>query len=148
MNNNKKIGEIKNLFISSKEEKKRVEKQNILVDINGIIDDKFYNTNDERAILLTSLHAYNLMKEKEIFAEYGQLGENILINFNPYELEEGTQLIIGETILEITIECTICSFLTKINNKVPKLLKKDRGVFAKVIKGGSITINDSVELNN
>jgi len=146
--NNNKIGEIKYLFISSNKENKRLSKQKILVDTKGIVDDKFYNTNKERSILLTSLYAYKLMKEKNIFATHGQLGENILVDFNPYELESGTQLSIGETILEITIECTICNFLTKINNKVPKLLKNDRGVFAKVIKGGTISINDSIEIKN
>jgi len=35
--------------------------------------------------------------------------------------------------------------LTKIDNKLPKLLKKDRGVFAKVLQIGTISQNDKVE---
>jgi len=148
MSNKQKIGQIKQLFISSIEEKKRVSLNTIEVDIKGIVNDKYYNTNQERSILISPIHAYELMKEKNIEATYGQLGENLLVDFNPYDLEEGTQLFIGNTILQITIECTICNLLTKINNKVPKLLKKDRGVFAKVIQEGTLNINDSVSIQN
>lgn len=148
MTNKTKIGQINQLFISNKEEKKRISRNNIIVDNNGIKEDKFYNTNKDRSILLTSIRAYELMKEKNIEATYGQLGENILTDFNPYDLEEGTQIFIGDVILEITIECTICNLLTKINNKVPKLLKKDRGVFAKVIKEGTLNINDPISILN
>jgi len=148
MNKEQKVGHIKQLFISSIEEKKRVSLNTIEVDIKGIVNDKYYNTNQERSILISPIHAYELMKEKNIEATYGQLGENLLVDFNPYDLEEGTQLFIGNTILQITIECTICNLLTKINNKVPKLLKKDRGVFAKVIKAGTLNINDSVTILN
>lgn len=142
------IGQVKKLFISDRDTKQRNIKESIYVDKNGILNDKFYNTEADRSVLLTSLHAYELMKDKDIIAEYGQLGENLLVNFNPYDLQEGTQLFIGDTILEITIECTICNLLTKINNKVPKLLKKDRGVFAKVLREGTIKIGDSVTLTN
>ena len=148
MSNKQKIGQIKQLFISSIKEKKRVSQSTINVDIKGIVSDKYYDTNQERSILISPIHAYELMKEKNIEATYGQLGENILVDVNPYDLEEGTQLFIGNTILEITIECTICNLLTKINNKVPKLLKKDRGVFAKVIQDGTLNINDSVCIQN
>ena len=148
MSNKQKIGQIKQLFISSIKEKKRVSQSTINVDIKGIVSDKYYDTNQERSILISTIHAYELMKENNIEATYGQLGENILVDFNPYDLEEGTQLFIGNTILEITIECTICNLLTKINNKVPKLLKKDRGVFAKVIQDGTLNINDSVYIQN
>jgi len=148
MSQKSKIGEIKQLFISSQIEQKRISQNNISVDVNGIINDKFYNKNQDRAILLTSLHAYELMLEKNITCEYGSLGENILVDFNPYSLDEGSKIYIGEAILEITIECTICSFLTKINNKVPKLLKKDRGVFAKVIQNGTINVGDNITILN
>lgn len=148
MSKKQKIGQIKQLFISSVEEKKRVSQNSINVDTKGIVDDKYYDTDQDRSILLSPIHAYELMKENDIEASYGQLGENILIDFNPYDFEEGTQLYIGDAILKITIECTICKLLTKINNKVPKLLKRDRGVFAKVIKEGTLNINDSVSIQN
>ena len=148
MSNKQKIGQIKKLFISSTEAKKRVSRNNINVDTKGILDDKYYDIDQNRSILLSPIHAYELMKEKNIEAFHGQLGENILVDFNPYDLDEGTRIFIGDAILEITIECTICKLLTKINNKVPKLLKNDRGVFAKVIQEGTLNINDEVSIQN
>lgn len=148
MSKKQKIGQIKQLFISSVEEKKRVSQESIDVDTKGIVDDKYYDKDQDRSILLSPIHAYELMKKKDIESSYGQLGENILVDFNPYDFEEGTQLFIGDAILEITIECTICKLLTKIDNKVPKLLKNDRGVFAKVIQRGTLNINDSVSIQN
>jgi len=143
-----KIGQIQKLFISDTTAKKRVQQNTINIDEKGINNDKFYNTDQDRSILLTSLHAYKLMEDINVKATHGVLGENILLDFNPYTLEEGTKLFIGECILQITIECTICKSLTKINNKVPKLLKKDRGVFAKVIQKGSLNIGDDITIQN
>ena len=148
MNNKHKLGSVLQLFISKIDEKKHIPQEFISIDEEGIIGDKFYNKNNERAILLSSIRAYELMKEKDISSSFGALGENILVDFNPYDLEEGTQLSIGNTILQITIECTICDLLTKINNKVPKLLKKDRGVFAKVIQKGTITNGEEITILN
>jgi len=65
--------------------------------------------------------------------EYGQLSENILIDHDIYHLDAGSKLKIGDTILEISQHCTLCKSLTKINNKLPKLLKTDSGVFITLI---------------
>jgi MOSC domain-containing protein YiiM len=142
------LGCIKQLFITKKNVKKIITKVNVELDTKGIIDDKFYDKDTNRSVLITSTLAYDLLKKNDIFAEFGSLGENILVSFNPYDLKTKTQISIGDTILEITNECTICNHLNKIDTKAPSILKKDRGVFAKVIKGGSIKLNDSIELLN
>ena len=141
-------GKIQKLFISQKKTKTRVLKKNIFVDFQGIQEDKFYNKNIDRSVLLTSIYAYELMNKQKINAIPGELGENILVDFNPYDLEKGMQLLIGDVILEITIECTICNGLNKIDDKVPQLLKNSRGIFAKVVQGGTIHINDAIQIIN
>lgn len=142
------VGKIQKLFISQKKTKTRVSKKNIFVDFQGIQEDKFYNKNIDRSILLSSIYAYELMNKQKINATHGELGENILVDFNPYDLEKGTQLLIGDVILEITIECTICNGLNKIDDKVPQLLKNSRGIFARVVQGGTIQINDTIQITN
>jgi len=142
------VGKIQKLFISQKKTKTRVSKSNIFVDFQGIQEDKFYNKNIDRSILLSSIYAYELMNKQKINATHGELGENILVDFNPYDLEKGTQLLIGDVILEITIECTICNGLNKIDDKVPQLLKNSRGIFARVVQGGTIQINDTIQITN
>ena len=142
------IGVVIQLFIANKKEKIRQSNEQITVDENGILGDKFYDKKQDRAILLSSIISYDILKNENIDVLYGQLGENVLVDFNPYDLDIGTKLAIGTSILEITGDCTICKLLKKIDDKVPKLIKNDRGVFAKVIKSGTININDSISIIN
>jgi MOSC domain-containing protein YiiM len=116
----------------------------MIVDQQGIVDDKFYAKDINRSVLISSIESYNMAKSIGIDLEIGKLGENILINYNPYDLEAGTQIEIGEVILEINQRCTLCKSLTKIDNKLPKLLKDDRGIFSRVIKSGTIKIEDKI----
>ena len=132
------VGKVLKLFISIKGLEQRVEKKQISVDENGILEDKFHGKDRQRSILISSEDSYLLTQEHSIHLDYGELGENILMDFNPYLLPLGTQLQMGEVIVEITQVCTICNHLSKIDKKLPKLLREDRGIFAKVIKEGDI----------
>ena len=139
------IGKIIDLFVSDKT-LGRSTKDNITLNIGGVIDDKFYGKDIQRSVLITSLISYDLTKQNNIEISYGDLGENILIDYNPYNLQDGTKLQIGEVILEISQHCTLCKSLAKVDKNLPKLLKEHRGVFAKVIKNGQINKNDKLYL--
>ncbi|ADN10142.1 MOSC domain-containing protein [Sulfurimonas autotrophica] len=141
-------GKVLKLFTTkSDKDKTRMNTPHINADENGILNDKFYNKNDQRAILITSLQSYNMASDKNINLPDGALGENILIDINPYHLNTGDRLIIGDTTLEITQNCTLCKGLSAINAKLPKLLKNDRGIFAKIISGPSIIkVGDAVSI--
>lgn len=134
------IGEVLELFIS----KKSVDR--MFLDKKGVINDKFYAKDINRSVLISSIDSYKLAQDRDIELDYGQLGENILIDYNPYRLKSGARIQIGEAILEISQNCTLCKSLTKIDNKLPKLLKDDRGIFAKVIKAGEIKERDKIYL--
>jgi len=139
-----KVGKVLDLFISRVGDSKRAKKLEITADKNGILEDKFYAKNIQRSILITTLDSYKLASQNGIFVERGSLGENILIDYNPYHLPIGSRLVIGKVILEITQNCTLCKSLTKVDKKLPKLLKDDRGIFAKIIKSGTITRGDII----
>ena len=139
-------GRVLELFISVKGQDNRSSKDKLIVDEKGVQEDKFYGKNSERAILITSVESYNLARDKGIETPYSSLGENILVDVNPYSLTTGDRLEIGETLLEITRNCTICNSLSKVSSDLPELLKDDRGIFAKVINGGTIKIGDNVNL--
>ncbi|MBN2815221.1 MAG: MOSC domain-containing protein [Campylobacterales bacterium] len=141
------IGKVIEIFITQNDANKtRRSVDSIQVDENGIIGDKFYAKDSQRLILITSLDSYKLTKENDIHLEYGSLGENLLIDVNPYSLLPGEQLVIGNTTLKITQNCTLCKGLSSIDSKLPKLLKNDRGIFAKVVgKGGVIKLQDKVK---
>ncbi len=142
---NRPVGKILTLFTSSKDLSDRVQKNVLNIDEKGIIEDKYYNKDPQRSILMTSKDSYTLMKQHNITAQYGTLGENILIDFNPYHLKPGTQFKIGQNVLlEISQYCTICNHLSDIDERLPKLLKKDRGIFAKVLQKGVIAQGDNI----
>ena len=144
------LGNVINLFITrDNKEKTRESLATFQADTFGILNDKFYKKDPMRSILITSLESYKLSQESGVTLEYGTLGENILIDINPYELQHGDRFTIGTTEFEITQHCTLCKGLSAINSKLPALLKNDRGIFAKVVSGNSkISIGDQVKIEN
>lgn len=139
-------GKVIGLFISTKNKSGRIDKEQLELDENGILNDKFYAKNINRSILLTSKHSYDMAKDRSIDIEYGYLGENILIDINPYNLNSGDRIEIGDVTLEITENCTICNSLGKVDSSLPKLLANDRGIFVKTVKGGNIRKGDVVKI--
>jgi MOSC domain-containing protein YiiM len=142
----KNVGKVINLFVSVQGSSTRVEKESFNLDPKGIIEDKFYNTNIQRSVLITSQDSYTLASSHQINMPYGSLGENVLMDYNPYHLNAGNQLRIGNVLLEISQNCTMCDHLSKIDKDLPTLLKDDRGIFAKVIESGMIKKGDEIYL--
>jgi len=143
---NENIGEVLELFISKESEAERTLLRRMALDKVGIVDDKFYGKNIERSVLLTTIESYRLALKHGIEVPYGALGENLLIDYNPYALSVGSRLKIGEVIVEVTQNCTICNHLSVIDKKLPKLLKDDRGIFVKVVEAGFIEKGDKLSL--
>ena len=139
-----KVGKVSSLFYSPPAGRTTVTSFDL--DSKGIVSDKHYNKSIDRSVLITSLESYTLAITHGINVSYGALGENILIDYNPYHLTAGTKLKIGKVTLEISQPCTLCKSLTNIDSKLPKLLKDDRGIFAQVIESGSINEDDEIYL--
>jgi len=139
-----KVGKVSSLFYSPPNGRTRVDTFDL--DSKGIVDDKHYNKNIDRTVLIASLESYELAKHHDIDLAYGFLGENVLIDYNPYHLTAGSRLKIGKVTFEISQLCTLCKSLTKIDSKLPTLLKDDRGIFAKVMEPGSIKEGNEIYL--
>jgi MOSC domain-containing protein YiiM len=139
-------GEVVALFLSEKGNSERIPKVKIELDKKGVLGDKFYDKDANRSVLLTSSKSYELAKNHKIFMDYGTLGENILVDCTPYKLSVGSQLQLGNVIIEIAQNCTICNHLSIVDKHLPKLLKDDRGIFVKVIKEGVIKKGDKIYL--
>jgi len=140
-------GKVTKIFITKDDTNKTREKpQKILVDEAGIMGDKFYAKDSQRAILITATESYKLSHDNGIEIHEGTLGENLLIDVNPYGLIHGDTIKVGDTVLEITQNCTLCKGLSSLNSKLPKLLKNDRGIFAKYKEGSKeIAVGAKVE---
>jgi len=140
------VGNVVALFISRSGVSGRIPVPMIQVDPKGVCSDKFYDKNIQRSVLLTSTDSYALAQKEGIAMDYGLLGENILMDYNPYLLDAGTRLRIGTAVLEISQYCTMCDHLTAIDPILPQLLCNDRGIFAKVIEAGEIKKGDAIYL--
>ncbi len=140
------VGKVLALFISPKGSVAPMEQAEIHLDKKGMIGDKHYDTDTQRSVLITSMESYTLAKDYQIEMPHSALGENLLIDYNPYTLPLGAKLQMGNVILEITQNCTLCNHLSKIDKRLPKLLKHDRGIFAKVTQDGSIKVDDAIYL--
>jgi MOSC domain-containing protein YiiM len=140
-----RVGKIISLFHSTSHGHILTDKMQL--DVEGIVGDKHYGKELNRSVLIVSLTSYDIARESNIDISYGALGENMLIDYNPYHLEIGSRLRIGdELLLEISQHSTLCKSFAKIDSKLPKLLKNDRGIFAKVINAGSIKDGDAIYL--
>lgn len=140
------VGTVMSLFVSVEGSSTRLDKEYVTLDEKGIVEDKYHDTNIQRSVLITSLESYSLAQSNDIEIPHGALGENLLIDYNPYHLNAGDQLQIGDVTLQISQNCTMCDHLSKINKLLPVLLKDDRGIFARVIKGGKIKKEDKIFL--
>jgi len=138
------LGNIVELFISKQKYDGRINQSELSIDENGVFIDKYYGKDKVRSILIASTKSYEMVKQEDIEIDYGELGENILVDFDLSLLKIGMQLKIGEVVLEITQNCTICNHLSKIDERVPALLQSDRGIFAKAILGGVIKKQDNI----
>jgi MOSC domain-containing protein YiiM len=138
---NKKLGNILEIFSAAKGYKSgvrpKVEKLHFIKD-HGIENDKFAGKNLDRTVMIVGTKAYDLAGQNGIDMQYGTLGENILFDFDPHELEIGTIITIGEVKLQITENCTVCSHLSVIKKDLPYLIKEHRGVYCRIIQSGKI----------
>lgn len=142
----KLLGLVVNLYISKNDVEKKDPKKKLILELDGVCEDKFKGKDTQRSVLLVSQKSYEIAKQNGIDIASGDLGENILVDFELYSLVAGTQLQIGSAIVEISQKSSLCSSLSKINNKLPKLLKEKRGTFAKVISEGCVSKGDTISL--
>ncbi len=110
-----------------------------LIEGYGIKDDKFADDDLDKSVMIVGQNTYDIAKKNGIDLLPGSYGENILLSFDPHTLDIGTILKIGNTTVEITEKCTICDHLSVFSPKLPRLIKKHRGMYCKILKGGQIT---------
>ncbi len=138
------VGNIYSLFYTTTE--KQTPTKELFLDLKGVLKDKHYGKDSARSVLLTSLDSYELVRKNNVSISYGDLGENILMDYNPYHLGIDSKIVIGSVVLAVSQHGTLCKGLSKVNVKLPKLLKDGRGIFVKVLSPGSIKEGDAVYL--
>ena len=145
----KNIGKVLEIFSATKESsglpRPKVKELNLIENF-GIENDKFAGKKLEQTVMIVGLKSYEMASEQNINLEFGSLGENILLDFDPHDFEVGTNLKIGDSVIEITQICTVCNHLAVFGESLPMLLKNHRGLYCKIIESGEIKKNMIVEI--
>ena len=140
----KNIGKVLKTFSATKESsglpRPNVEELNLIVGY-GIENDKFAGKKLDQTVMIVGIQSYEIANQNDIELEFGTLGENILLDFDPHIFEVGKQLFIENSIIEITQVCTVCNHLSVFDKNLPLLLKSHRGLYCKIIKNGIIKEN-------
>lgn len=111
---------------------------------HGIKGDKFAGQEMDKSVMIVGKIAYDMATSQGIALQAGSLGENILLDIDPHKLDLGNRISIGETVLEITENCSMCKHLTVFDSRLPRLLHGHRGRYCKVVQDGTVLPGDLV----
>jgi MOSC domain-containing protein YiiM len=108
----------------------------------------------DQAVLLLNQEILTDLNAEGWPVQPGDLGENLLIADLPSDaLAPGTVLSLGEVVLEVSKACDPCRILFNLpyvgSERGPKFLRVmhgRRGWYARVLNGGTVGLNTSVEL--
>lgn len=143
------MGQIHAICIS---EKKGTSKFNVpeieLIENFGLKGDA-HAGNWHRQVSLLSFEKIEEFRTKGINVKFGAFGENIVVSgIDLAKLPIGTKLEIGKILLEVTQIGKVCHDRCNIYNTVGDCIMPREGIFARVLKGGSIKVGDTVEVLN
>ena len=145
----KTIGKVLKTFSATKESsglpRPSVELLN-LIEGFGIENDKFAGKKLEQTVMIVGMKSYEIALDNKIKLELGSLGENILLDFDPHDFAIDDEIYIGDSIIQITQICTVCSHLSVFGEELPNLLKSHRGLYCKILKSGIITKDMIVQI--
>lgn len=100
---------------------------------------------------LSLLDSESISELQELSAQnipLGSFAENITTEgISLFHLPIGTRLFIGKSLIEITQIGKKCHSDCEIKKKVGKCVMPQRGVFARVIKGGEISVGDEISVS-
>jgi MOSC domain-containing protein YiiM len=121
--------------------------QSAVLILNRGIDGDIHADGSHRQISLLPMESINKMKESTpIKLRPGIFAENLTTEFIDYKrIGIGTKLKIGkESIIEVTQIGKECHNRCAIYESAGNCIMPDEGVFARVVTGGEINVNDEI----
>lgn len=118
----------------------------VFVDALGARGDRHYGRSPQRALLLVTTAHYEAIEAKGIPLATGSLGENVVVSGLPADLAPGTRIALGDVECEVTSPCTVCSSLSVLDPRLPKLAYQQRGVYLSVLYEGRLKVGDTVRI--
>ena len=116
----------------------------VLIKNHGLQDDAHAGTWHRQVSLLAdeTIQDFNALGAS---VTYGAFGENLVVSQIPLTtLPIGTRLVSGTIILEVTQIGKVCHTPCQIHHRIGHCIMPTQGVFAKVIQGGILHVNDTL----
>lgn len=141
------MGKVIAICISeNKGTEKVVVSKGVLIENFGLENDA-HGGNWHRQISLLELEKINDFNTRGGNVDFGAFGENLIIQgIDLKNLAVGSVLQVGDSLLEITQKGKQCHHHCKIYHRVGDCIMPREGVFAKVLKGGTILPNDEITI--
>jgi xanthine/CO dehydrogenase XdhC/CoxF family maturation factor/MOSC domain-containing protein YiiM len=141
------MGTIKAICISEKRGTKKVEIDEAVLIENFGIEGDAHAGNWHRQVSLLSYEKTQEFKAKGADITYGDFGENLVVEgFDFKTLPIGTRFSCGEVLLEMTQIGKECHSHCEIYKRMGDCIMPREGVFAIVLRGGSIKKGDELTL--
>ncbi|MGB5219265.1 MAG: MOSC domain-containing protein [Smithella sp.] len=146
----KKIGKILAVNISPKKgEKKNNIECGLFLENLGLENDAHAEADIIRQVSLLAKESIEKIRAKGLNVQYGDFAENLTIEgIDLPSLPVGTKLKVGEKVLlEVSQIGKVCHNRCNIFYTVGDCVMPREGIFAKVLVGGEIEVNDTIEIN-
>lgn len=110
-----------------------------------------------RQVLIVDTVILDEIARKDIHLKPGMMGENMVLDgISVMDLEIGTQIEIGETLLEITEIRNPCLHLNEMHprllktvaTKVDGVVRRNAGMMARILQGGWVRPGDAVRVKD
>ena len=113
----------------------------------GLAGDGHAGSHPQRHVSLFAQEVLQSLQAEGFQVAPGELSANLFTENLPLdELRPGTQLRIGEAILEIVQLRKPCHSITRISNKLPKRLYGQCGQLASILVSGTIQTGATIEI--
>jgi len=136
------LGTVVTLFLKTAHHQPMTPVENVTaIEARGLEGDLSFGRSTRQVLLI----------EMEILERFGLLPGAVRENITTRGirlsgLDPGTRLRLGETMLEITGDCTPCSFMDTLRPGLQDRIAGERGLLARVIAGGGIRVGDSIDI--
>ena len=128
--------------------KKEAIAEGIISENYGLIDDAHADCSTHRQVSLLATESIAKMRRLGLNVGPGDFAENITCEgIDLVSIPVGAQVSIGkEVVLEITQIGKECHTRCAIYHQVGECIMPEEGVFARVIKGGTVKAGDAIEI--
>lgn len=114
----------------------------------GLVDDAHSDSNSHRQVSLLAMESINKMRSMGLELKPGDFAENLTTEgLDLPQLPVGTSLSVGEEVLlEVTQIGKECHTGCAISKKVGKCIMPKEGIFAKVMRRGTVKEGDAIQI--